>query len=282
MSTLDDMKLLVDCGGSGVKIRRYVRGVLRPHTYPFKPTTLDEFYGCLEDMARDGNPSAEPHVTGIAISICGEYDYVNEKVVRCFAYPFLSGNLRDNLKNRFKCGNVWIVNDGDAHALALKSTRAQKGLCTECAINLSLGTGVGFGIIDRKGELFHSYLGHDWDVGSWQCDTRASNKALYWALGSQGLKELEKQYGIPRAYISYGHRLCHFFGHDLVPVFHPKIIGLSGGIVAEHSKEIEEGIRRECEARQYRASGGPLNGVEIFLSQEQNSVMMGLVDILDQ
>ena len=74
----NDMELLVDCGGSSVKIKRYVDGGLRAHTHPFKPTTLDEFCGCLEDMARDNNPSAAPHVTGIAISICGEYDYVNE------------------------------------------------------------------------------------------------------------------------------------------------------------------------------------------------------------
>ena len=282
MSTSDDMKLLVDCGGSGVKIRTYVEGVINPHTHRFGPKTFEEFCKCLEDVARDGNPSTHPHVTGIAISICGEYDYVNEGVVRCFAFPFLIGKLRDNLKERFSCGNVRIVNDGDAHALALKSAYKQNGVSSDSAINLSLGTAVGFGILDWKGELFHTYFGHDWDVGSWQCDTRARNKALYWALGSQGLQELEKKYRIPRAYISYGHRLCHFFGHDLVPVFHPKIIGLSGGIVAAHFKDIEEGIRRECEERRYCASGGPLNGVEIFLSPEKNSVMTGLADILDQ
>jgi predicted NBD/HSP70 family sugar kinase len=132
-------------------------------------------------------------VTGIAISLCGEYDYVNEEVVRCFAYPFLVGKLRDNLKERFGCGNVWIVNDGDAHALALKSYYKQRGKSSASAISLSLGTGVGFGILDWKGELLHMCRGHDWDVGSWQCDTRASNKTLYWALGSQGLMELEEK-----------------------------------------------------------------------------------------
>ena len=282
MNTSDDMKLLVDCGGSGVKIRRYVRGVLRPHTYTFTPKTLEEFFWCLEHMARDNNPSADPYVTGIAISICGEYDYVNEELVRCFFYPFLIGKLREKLMERFKCKNVRIVNDGDAHVLALRYFRKQKGLGYDSAINLSLGTYVGFGILDWRGNLLHACSGHNWEVGDWQCDTRASNKNQSWALGSGGLRELEEQHGSPAAYIDYGHRLCHFFGRDLAPIFHPKIIGLSGGIVAEHSKEIEEGIWRECEARQYQASGGPLNGVEIFLSQERNSVMMGLVDILGQ
>ena len=80
MSTSDDMNLLVDCGGSGVKIRTYVEGVINPRTHRFKPKTLDEFFKCLEEVANDNHPSPPPHVTGIAISICGEYDYVNEEV----------------------------------------------------------------------------------------------------------------------------------------------------------------------------------------------------------
>ena len=115
------MKLLVDCGGSGVKIRRYVQGSLCADTQRFKPETLDEFYNCLEDVARDNNPLAHPHVTGIAISVCGKYDYVNEEVEKCWAHPFLECKLKDKLKDRFRCRNVCVVNDGDAHALALKS-----------------------------------------------------------------------------------------------------------------------------------------------------------------
>lgn len=277
---MNDMKLLIDCGGSSVKIKRYVQGVLR-HTYPFKPKSLDEFYKCIEDMAKDNIPSAEPCVAGVAISLCGEYDYINEEVISCWAYPFLIGRLKDNLAERFKCSNIRIVNDGDAHALALKSVYIQKGLSSASAINLSLGTAVGFGILDWRGDLLHTCQGHNWEVGHWQCDTRASRKEQYWALGSQGLKSLEEEYGEPNAYIYYGQRLCHFLGRDLVPVFHPKIIGLSGGIVAAHFHEIEEGIRRECDMRGYCAHGAPLDGVDIYLSPEKDSVMRGLADLLD-
>jgi hypothetical protein len=101
-------------------------------------------------------------------------------------------------------------------------------------------------------------------------------------LGSQGLQALEAQYGSPNAYIYYGQRLCHFFGRDLAPVFHPKIIGLSGGILAAHCEDIEEGIRRECEERHYRANGGSLKDVEIYLSPDKDSVMKGLADLVDR
>ena len=55
----------------------------------------------------------------------------------------------------------------------------------------------------------------------------------------------------------------------------------SGGIVAAHFHDIEEGIRRECEIRGYRAQGAPLNGVDIYLSPKKDSVMRGLADLLD-
>ena len=121
------MKILIDVGGSGVKIKRCENGVLDPDVHSFKPNSREEFYSCISEMAQKGGNSSTPDIDGIAVSICGEYDYVNEEVVRCFAYPFLIGKLRESLKERFSCGNVRIVNDGDAHALALKSVYKQKG-----------------------------------------------------------------------------------------------------------------------------------------------------------
>ena len=275
------MKILIDIGGSGVKIKRSVDGVLCPDTRSSKPNSLEEFYSWIWEVAQNGDTSAKPDVEGIAVSICGEYDYINHEVISCWHYPFLKGKLRDALEEQFKCRNVHIFNDGDAHALALKSVYIQKGVSSASAINLSLGTAVGFGILDWRGDLLHTCQGHNWEVGHWQCDTRARHKEQYWALGSQGLKSLEDEYGNPNAYIYYGQRLCHFLGRDLVPIFHPKIIGLSGGIVAAHFQDIEEGIRREAKVQGYCAQGAPLSGVDIYLSQEKDSVMRGLADLLD-
>ena len=280
------MKILIDIGGSGVKIKWSVDGVLCPDMCSFKPTSREEFYSCICEAiceaAENGDTSSEPDVEGIAVSICGEYDYGNHEVVSCWHYPFLKGKLRDDLEEQFECWNVHIVNDGDAHALALKAVYAKEGLlCPLSAVNLSLGTAVGFGILDWKGDLLHNCRGHNWEVGNWQCDTRESCKDQYWVLGSQGLRSLEEKHGDPTAYIHYGQRICHFLVRDLVPLFHPKIIGLSGGIVARHRKAIEEGINRECEEKRYRESDGPLHGIDIHLSPERDSVMLGLAELLD-
>ena len=283
------MKILIDIGGSGVKIKRCENGVLDPDVYSFKPTSRTEFYSCIMEFYDDvscisekGGDSSMPDIYGIAVSICGEYDYGKEEVLSCWHYPFLKGKLRDDLEKEFDCWNVHVVNDGDAHALALKAEYVRDGFaCPTSAVNLSLGTAVGFGLLDCRGDLLHTCQGHNWEIGNWQCDTRENTKDLYSALGSPGLSNLEKQHGSHNAYIHYGQRLCHFLGRDLVPLFRPKIIGLSGGIVAGHYQEIEEGIRRECEKSHYRESGNPLEGVVIHLSHEKDSVMLGLAELLE-
>ncbi len=277
------MKILIDVGGSGVKITRIENGVLDPAVQSFKPTSRDEFYSFISEVAQKDGSSSKPDIKGIAVSICGEYDYENEEVLSCWHYPSLIGKLRDDLRKKFHCRNVHIVNDGDAHALALKADYAQKGLgCPTSAVNLSLGTAVGFGLLDWKGDLLHNCQGHNWEAGNWKCDTRADTKDLYSALGSSGLEILEDQFGrCPDAYIHYGRRLCHFLGRDLVPLFRPKIIGLSGGIVARHHKDIDTGIQLECAKSNYLAPDQPLHGVQIYLLNNKDSVMLGLAKLLE-
>ena len=181
------MKILIDIGGSGVKIKRCENGVFDPDVYSFKPTSrtefyscIMEFYSCISEMTQKDGDSSTPDIDGIAVSICGEYDYGKEEVLSCWHYPFLKGKLRDDIEKEFDCWNVHVVNDGDAHALALKAEYVQDGFsCPSSAVNLSLGTAVGFGLLDCKGDLLHTCQGRNWEVGNWQCDTRESTKDLY-------------------------------------------------------------------------------------------------------
>ena len=270
------MKILIDVGGSGVKIKRYLQGRLQPATQRFKPTTFDEFCDAISQVAKEGKKSA---VEGIAISLAGEYDYANEEVTRCCSYPFLVGKLRNRLASRFKC-RVRIVNDGDAHVLALKNSYKERHLDLGSAVNFALGTGVAFGILDQKGKLLHSCRGYNWEVGNWQCDSRAPNKDLWWALGSNGLSDLEDRLGRPQAYRTFGARLCYFLGHNFVPVFRPKVIGLSGGIVTGHISDIKAGFEDECNARGFRGEWGSLRDIVINWSWDEDFVMLGLEKLI--
>lgn len=49
------MEILVDCGGSGVKIAACAKGETGK-VRRFKPKTLDEFCKCIKDVAKGGNP----------------------------------------------------------------------------------------------------------------------------------------------------------------------------------------------------------------------------------
>ena len=277
------MKILIDVGGSGVKIKRYSQGRLQPETQRFKPTTFDEFCDAISQVAKEGESSTDSAVEGIAISLAGEYDYANEEVTRCCSYPFLVGKLRNRLAGRFKC-RVRIVNDGDAHVLALENRYKEqyrglglnRAVKLRSAVNFALGTGVAFGILDQNGNLLHSCRGYNWEVGNWQCDSRAPNKDLWWALGSNGLRDLEDRLGSPQAYRTFGARLCYFLGHNFVPVFRPKVIGLSGGIVAGHFLDIMAGFQDECDARGFRGEHGSLRDIVINWSDDENFVMLGL------
>ena len=66
------MKILIDVGGSGVKIKRCENGVLDPDVHIFKPTTRVEFYSSISQMVQKGGNSSTPNIEGIAVSICGE------------------------------------------------------------------------------------------------------------------------------------------------------------------------------------------------------------------
>lgn len=281
LTAFDSVGLLVDVGGSGVKIRRLIGDVPVGGTHKFRPESREAFYECLRTMAKDAHGRVLP-IAGIAVSLAGEYDYVNERAISCYHWPFLVGELRKDLMGVFACQNVHIVNDGDAHLLALKALFARdRGVNLTQAINMSLGTAVGFGVLDCKGELLHTCQGHNWEVSGWHCDTTAKVDEMYWALGSEGLREMESKHPGRDAYVYYGQRLCHFLSRDLVPLFRPRTIGLSGGIAAAHREEILEGIERECQMKNLR-SQGVLDGVEICVLAERDTVMTGLAGMLSR
>lgn len=276
------MKILVEIGGSGVRIRRLAHGQLREHTYLFKGiSSCDMLFEKIYEMAQDNKPGT-PEITGIAVSVPGECDYLNELVLTCYHYPFLIGPLKRKIQQYFNCRNVFVINDGDAHVLALKYSFSKNNEYLNLgAVNLALGTAVGFGALDVNGELIHNSEGHDWEISGWPVDTRASVKQAYFALGSQGLAELEDHFGMqPETYIIFGERLCKFIAQRIVSKFHPRTIGLSGGIVAAHHAEILEGIHRECGTRGYWE--GVMKGIDIRLSQDRFSATTGLKTLFDR
>lgn len=272
------MKIAVDIGGSGVRFRSHCRnwdGYLISHTECFKPRSFDAFCECIDVMIKTSS-GADSQLEGMAISVCGEYDYTNEKLISCFHHRYLldTPKLKKSLINRFKCENIRILNDGDAHAWTLYNNylrRSGESAAGGNVVNLAIGTGVGFGVVRPDGNIEHDANGHNYEVWNW----KYNDKGVGPAIGTDGLKKLEEKYdGGPEAFRYFGGRICRVLATAIVPKFKPKIVGLSGGVIANHSFCIREGMEEE------RKRWHELDGVEFRYVTDENSVLSGMVGLL--
>ncbi len=118
---------------------------------------------------------------------------------------------------------VRLLNDGEAHLMA------HTDLVKNPVMNISLGTSLGFAICDIEGKIIRAQNGINFDLGAFPLRTRATNNQIWWALGSQGLAELEKNLGQEKGVIQFGYRLGAFLS-SISSIFRPKTIVLSGGI----------------------------------------------------
>lgn len=227
-------KIAIDIGGSRTRwvvMTNGRQGIL-------KNGTIDNMYSLVQRIRssfKDGK------VEGIGLSIPGFVDYEKGQVLFCRSAPWLMGNLRGTLRREFPNATIHIVNDGEAHALSLlNDPRNRLG-----AINVSIGSAVGFGVLDIQGKPIRSASGTNWDIGDFKITTRSDNQAIWWAVGTNGLRELEERVysGKQReAYNHFGYRVAILLS-QLAVIFRPNTIGLSGGIISNGWSAMEETVR---------------------------------------
>lgn len=228
------MILLIDIGGSGVKIAEYDGTNIKQVTNYGRLHSLDEFAGVIRKICKN------KRLFSIAISAAGFVDADKGKVIKSRCARYLEGDLVLRLQNYFPGRQVFLMNDGEAHARALlhRSRNVRFG-----AIHVAIGTSLAFGVIDHTKTVLRSCSGENWDVGDFELRTREKPYEVWYKLGSAGLKELEEKMGAD-AYLHFGWRLGSFL-RNMAVIFRPKTIGLSGGIMASHAPQIMQGIREE-------------------------------------
>ena len=170
--------VVVDIGGSGTRIgvsTGFGVADVRRHRV-----------NSIEELC-DAIANAVPTVSGVALSVPGFVDGDSGRVLLCRVAPWLEGDLAGAIADRMGLpAKVKVVNDGEAHALALlKEPDVQFGACV-----VSLGTSVGFGVLDATGRVSRTLSGQNWDIGEMALRTSASNPHVWWALGQAGLDEL--------------------------------------------------------------------------------------------
>ncbi|MCR4646376.1 MAG: hypothetical protein K5695_13380 [Oscillospiraceae bacterium] len=253
--------VLVDLGGSGAKIAAYSGGKIGAVRRCSVSSEAELFAGIQK--------SAEGKtVTSLAFSVAGFVNAGEGSVLRSACYPFLEGELAAHAEKAFPRAKVRVVNDGEAHARSLLlQPDVRFG-----AIHLAFGTSVAFGVINEKKEVIQTVRGENWDIGCILLNTRASEKDVWWALGSNGLAELENTPGVD-PYLHFGCRMGTLL-NQLAVIFRPYTIGISGGIITAHAREIEQGVREEL--REPPFSEKP----EIRFLPGQDTVMQGLTTLL--
>jgi glucokinase len=230
------INVVVDIGGNGTRLA-LVQGNGLFNRRNENPKSMPELIDAIYRLTNYKNPSA------LAISVPG---LIRGKQVLCSANAtWLVGDTANVLMRQFGLKNekIHVVNDGEAHALALLyHPEAKFG-----AIHFALGTGVAFGVIDKNGKIQRSLSDDNWEIGDFEIETSASNKAVWYALGSSGFNELRQRTdidGVER----FGTRIG-MFAVQMALLFRPKTIGLSGGIIREYRSRIESGFWWEYNRR---------------------------------
>jgi predicted NBD/HSP70 family sugar kinase len=254
--------IVVDIGGSGVRI-----GLVTPHgTAGIKRESVQSVDGLVAAIkSRSGN------IGGVALSVAGFVNSESGRVILSGCAPWIVGNLRDNLAAKLPHGTqIHIVNDGEAHALALKSyPNIKLG-----AVNIAIGTGVGFGVLDINGNAVRTLNGDNWDIGDMHIKTRAPNPWVWWCLGEAGIEELKSSMGKEKGLIHYGHRLG-FFMTQIAIIFRPQTIGLSGGFITRYWQQIKNGVEAEFQPPSH------LPRPDILVQKDEEAALQGLVTLFD-
>ena len=257
---MNQMNIVVDIGGSGTRIGKVEENrVVNQRKVTI--SSVDQLAKAIFEVAGNIKPDA------VAVSTAGfvnsRYGYVRlSRIAR-----WTEGKLADKLKRALRISNVIVMNDGEAHAL---STLGDKRMLYG-AISLSLGTSVGFGVLDENGHIMRTLSGENWDIGEMLLKTRATDKHVWWALGSQGLKELIVGMG-NEGYTHYGYRLG-FFLSQLSVIFMPRTITLSGGIAFTHWDKIQETTLSEMKTNIPKYMKCP----QIIVLSDKESALTGLM-----
>ncbi len=186
----------------------------------------------------DAIRAISPTPKAVAVSTTGFVNSATGVVSSSRAAPWAQGHLAAILSDKLGGGPVYVMNDGEAHALAILATPGVEF----GAIAVALGTGLGFGVIGSDRRIVRPCSGENWDLSDVSLKTRAPRSEVWYALGSDGLQELQDSRGSrSEGSRHFGYRLGTFLG-QLTVIFQPRSIVLSGGIIREHWDEMASGV----------------------------------------
>ena len=259
------MYILIDIGGSGIKIADYSNGVIgrieKHGLDSFK--SFDDFVNAIR--ARCGRNL----LWGIAISAAGFVNSEEGKIISCANAKYLEGDTVRKLKREFPLAKITVVNDGEAHARALLYPKRNVKLG---AIHLAFGTYVALGVINNRGKIVRTCNGENWDIGDYVLKTSEAPYEVWEKLGRDALEKLENKHS-DDPYYHFGQRAGGLL-NNLAVIFRPRTIGISGGIITSHGRRILDGIKSEVKTPVFSEP------IEFVMLDGEKTVMEGLTTLL--
>ncbi len=239
----------IDVGGTKVEIASVVDGrALEPQRAPTPVDDTDALLDAIEALARrvierDGEPEA------VGVGVPSQIDFATGTVVSSVNIPLEGVPLRDELQSRF---GVPVFVDNDANCAAQAEAEIVDGAPTRHLLMLTLGTGVGGGVI-IDGHVFRGATGLGAELGHMvieadgrkcpgrTCPNRgcleayASGKALEIAAGRPGREVEDAARAGDAAAREHLNELGRWLGVALasfVNMFEPEHIVIGGGFGA--------------------------------------------------
>lgn len=230
--------LALDIGGSGVKCAAFQSpdGSIARLGLVDTPRLLGApDWPVFEDWLAERIDKA---INRIGVSCAGFVDYQTgvvrlSRIAGWHDYP-LAGRLTSRLPGHL----VVVLNDVEAHLCAHADQYPHPMLC------IAIGTSMGLAITDESGGIIRPRRGWNMEFGGMQIPTSASQKEAWFALGSNGLQELEARLGSAEGVRRFGYRIGAYLAQQC-GVFLPRTLVLSGGVVAKRWEEIREAFAGE-------------------------------------
>jgi predicted NBD/HSP70 family sugar kinase len=255
------VNVVIDVGGTGTRIGLAAHGDI----LAFRSEHIDSMQALTSAILRltDGAKADR-----ISVSVPGAVKA--GRVTQCWNAPWLEGDPAEALAPLLnaRSGKIRVVNDGEAHALAL---RKRPGVAFG-AIHIALGTGVAFGVLDANGNVLRSLSDDNWEIGGFPLNTQPAMD-VWEALGGAGFAEAENREDDESAE-RFGMALGHFAA-QMSMVFRPRTVGLSGGVVRNRWGRIAPGFWRTFDDVLDRA-GHILPKPEVVVLEDENAALLGL------
>lgn len=228
------MKLrILDIGGSGVKAALLTNITDKIENFQIKYYRNPSWENFTDWLNQNGLIDSAL----IGISCAGFIESTG--IIKMFRVgKWTNKNLPSEINKYKRDAKVYILNDAESHLMA------HYDLYKQPQMSISIGTSVGFAISDENGKIIRPSDKINFDIGGLKIPANASNNYVWWALGSNGLEELQKKLGERKGAKHFGYRLGAFLV-GVCSVFRPRTVVLSGGITEKWWSEFKETMQNE-------------------------------------